>query len=59
MLLWFVVEYVLEMRLLGALFDKVFSVGPIVLVILFQDEIRRFFDQLGNTPQMENDKEVF
>lgn len=44
---WFIVSYVLEMRLLGSLFDKMASLGPIVLVILFQDEIRRFLIGLG------------
>ncbi len=58
-LLWFVVEYVLEMRLLGALFDKVASVGPIVLVILFQDEIRRFLINLGTHRRWKTIKKYF
>ena len=36
------------MRLLGAILDKVISVGVIVLIILFQDEIRRFLLALGS-----------
>jgi TIGR00159 family protein len=47
-LVWIVVSQVLEMRLLGAIMDKVVSVGILVLVILFQDEIRRFLVILGS-----------
>ena len=39
---WILVSQVLEMRLMGAILDKFISVGFVVLVILFQDEIRRF-----------------
>jgi uncharacterized protein (TIGR00159 family) len=46
--LWIVVSQILEMRLLGAIMDKIVSFGIIVLVILFQDEIRRFLVMLGS-----------
>lgn len=39
---WVVVTRILDMRLLGAIMDKLVSVGVLILVILFQDEIRRF-----------------
>jgi len=45
---WILVSQVLEMRLMGAILDKFISVGFIVLVILFQDEIRRFLLALGS-----------
>lgn len=45
---WIIVSQVLEMRLMGAILDKFISVGFIVLVILFQDEIRRFLLALGS-----------
>jgi uncharacterized protein (TIGR00159 family) len=45
---WIIVSQVLEMRLMGAILDKLISVGVIVLVILFQDEIRRFLFALGS-----------
>ena len=35
------------MRLLGSIMDKLVSVGVIGLIILFQEEIRRFLYQLG------------
>ena len=44
---WFVVFYVLKMELLGAILDKIMSVGAIALIILFQSEIRRFFSLIG------------
>ena len=46
---WVLVSQVLEMRLLGAILDKFISVGLIVLVIIFQDEIRRFLVALGSS----------
>lgn len=45
---WILVSQVLEMRLMGAILDKFIGVGVLVLVILFQDEIRRFLLTLGS-----------
>lgn len=45
--LWLVVSQVLEMKLLGSIMDKLVSVGVIGLIVLFQDDIRRFFYNLG------------
>jgi len=45
---WFLVSYVFKMELLGAIFDRVVSVGAFALIVLFQDEIRRFFSRLGS-----------
>lgn len=44
---WLFVSQILEMRLLGTLLDRVVSVGAIALLILFQDEIRKFFFTIG------------
>ena len=38
--IWLVVSQVLEMKLLGSIFDKLVSVGVVALIILFQDEIQ-------------------
>ena len=46
-LIWLVVSQVLEMKLLGSIFDKLVSVGVLALIVLFQDEIRRFLLTLG------------
>ena len=47
-IMWIVVSQVLEMKLLGSIFDKLVSVGVLALIILFQEEIRRFFLTLGS-----------
>ena len=46
-LIWLVVTQVLEMKLLGSIFDTLMNVGVIALIVLFQDEIRRFLLTLG------------
>ncbi|MEI6753502.1 MAG: diadenylate cyclase CdaA [Paludibacter sp.] len=45
---WLLVSYVFKMELLGGIFDRVVSVGAFALIVLFQDEIRRFFSRLGS-----------
>lgn len=47
-IVWILVSKVLEMRLMGAILDTVISVGFVVIVILFQDDIRRFLLALGS-----------
>ena len=46
--IWVIVSRVLQMRLLGSIFDKLVSVGVIALIVLFQDEIRHFLLTLGS-----------
>jgi uncharacterized protein (TIGR00159 family) len=48
MILWILVSQVLQMRLMGAILDKFVDIGLIVLIIIFQDEIRRFLMTLGS-----------
>lgn len=45
--LWLFVSQVLEMRLLGSIMDKLVSVGVIGLIILFQEDIRKFLYNMG------------
>ena len=53
-IIWVIVSQVLQMRLLGSIFDKLVSVGVIALIVLFQDEIRHFLLSLGfQTPQQQ------
>ena len=47
-LIWLVVTQILEMKLLGSIFDTLMNVGVIALIVLFQDEIRRFLLTLGS-----------
>jgi len=44
---WVLVSQVLEMRLLGSIFDVLQNVGILALIVLFQEEIRRFLLNLG------------
>lgn len=44
---WLFVSQILEMRLLGSIMDKLVSVGVIAVIILFQEEIRKFLYNLG------------
>lgn len=45
--IWLFVSQILEMRLLGSIMDKLVSVGVIALIVLFQEEIRKFLYTLG------------
>ena len=45
---WIIVSQVLEMRLLGSIFDKLVSVGVLALIVLFQDDIRKFLVTVGS-----------
>ena len=47
-LIWLVVTQVLEMKLLGSIFNTLMNVGVLALIVLFQDEIRRFLFTLGS-----------
>ena len=46
-LVWVFVAQILEMRLLGTILDKLVSVGVIAIIVLFQDDIRKFLYNLG------------
>lgn len=46
--IWFLVTGVVRLPLTGAIMNKIVDVGVIVLVVLFQSEIRRFFQTLGS-----------
>ncbi|MDH6344067.1 diadenylate cyclase [Parabacteroides sp. PFB2-12] len=48
LVIWILISQVLEMKLMGSILDKFISVGFLVLVILFQDEIRRFLLAVGS-----------
>ena len=45
--IWLVVSRVLEMKMMGALFDKFVAVGVLAVLILFQKEIRKFLISMG------------
>lgn len=45
---WLLVSKILAMRLLGSVFDQMMNVGTIALVVIFHEEIRGFFKNLGS-----------
>lgn len=51
-LIWLFVSQVLEMRLLGSILDKLVSVGVIALIVIFQEDIRKFLYELGTQKGM-------
>ncbi len=50
--IWLFVSQVIEMRLLGSIMDKLVSVGVVGLIVLFQEEIRKFLYSLGTHQRM-------
>ena len=58
-LVWLFVSQVLEMRLLGAILDKLVGVGALALIVLFQEEIRRFLYSLGARQQFKRLARLF
>ena len=49
LLVWIVVSQVLKMQLLGAVMNKLVDVGVIALIVLFADDIRHFFRDIGTS----------
>lgn len=45
---WILVTYIFKMELLGSILDRIVSVGAFALIVLFQDELRRFFSKIGS-----------
>lgn len=47
-IIWYLVAQIFRMELLGGIFDRIINVGAFALIVLFQDEIRRFFSRIGS-----------
>ncbi|MDE6301126.1 MAG: diadenylate cyclase CdaA [Muribaculaceae bacterium] len=45
---WIIASEILAMRLIGTILDKFMSIGLLILVILFQDQIKRFLVEVGS-----------
>ncbi len=48
-LLWVLVSQILNLKLMGTILDKFVSLGFLVLVILFQNELRKMLTTIGST----------
>lgn len=58
-MVWVVTSELLGMRLIGSILDKFMSIGLLVLVILFQDQIKRFLVELGSQKRWRFISELF
>ena len=58
-IVWLFVSQVLAMRLLGTILDKLVGVGLLALIIIFQEEIRKFLFNLGGHQRMQALKRFF
>ena len=45
---WVLASEIFDMRLIGSILDKLMGIGLIILVILFQEPIKRFLVELGS-----------
>lgn len=45
---WVVMYKIMDMRLIGTIMDKFIDIGLFIIVILFQDQIKRFLTELGS-----------
>ena len=50
--LWVLASEIFDLRLTGSILDKFMSIGLIILVILFQDQIKRFLIDIGSHGQL-------
>ena len=56
---WLFVSQILEMRLLGTILDKLVSVGVLAMIVIFQEDIRKFLYNLGAHQRMRALKKFF
>ena len=56
---WLFVSQVLEMRLLGTILDKLVSVGVLAIIIIFQEDIRKFLFNIGGHQRMKALRRLF
>ncbi len=47
-MVWVIASQILEMKLIGTVLDKIVNIGPLILVIIFLDQIKRFLVELGD-----------
>lgn len=56
---WVLTSEILEMRLIGSILDKFMSIGLLILVILFQEQIKRFLVAIGSHRRWNFLREIF
>ena len=58
-IVWVIASEMIGMRLTGTILDKFMSIGLIILVILFQDQIKRFLIDVGSHRRWTNLSRLF
>ena len=56
---WVLTAQILELKLIGTILDQFMGIGLLVLVILFQDQIKRFLVELGDHKRWRFLKKLF
>lgn len=56
---WLLTSEILGMRLTGSILDKFMSIGLLVLVIIFQEQIRRFLEEVGSNKRWKGLRSFF
>lgn len=57
--LWILASEIFAMRLTGSILDKFMGIGLIVLVVIFQDQIKRFLIDIGSHGRIKFFKRLF
>ena len=57
--LWVLASEIFDMRLTGSILDKFMGIGLIVLVIIFQDQIKRFLIDIGSHGRIKYFRRLF
>ncbi len=57
--LWILISRVLEMRLMGAILDQFVGIGALVLIIIFQEEIKKFLVTIGSAERWRRVRRIF
>lgn len=57
--IWFVAYRIFDMQLFGGIMDKFINLGLLILVILFQNQIKRFLIEVGSRNQWSALKRLF
>ena len=58
-IVWVVAYEIFDLRLTGTIVDKFMSIGLIILVILFQDQIKRFLIDIGGPSRWKHLRRLF
>ena len=48
LVIWFLVSFVFDLELTGAIFNYIISIGAIALVVIFQEELRNLIYRFGS-----------